>query len=212
MNIGILGSGGVAQTLAGGLIAKGHAVKLGTRDAAKLRDWRASAGPQGSVGSFAEAADFGDMVFICTLGSAALEAIGMAGAAFFKDKVVVDVTNPLAFDAGGPPAFTARLGGSLGEQIQRALPEAKVVKAFNTIAAAIMVNPARQEGIPTLTLAGDDPGAKAAVAELAQAFGWDVADLGGIEMAYWNEALAMIWILYGFKHNHWTHAFKLLRA
>jgi predicted dinucleotide-binding enzyme len=209
MKIGILGSGNVAQTLGGGLLAKGHEVRLGTRDVSKLRNWTRDT--SGSAGSFAEAAAFGDLVFLCTLGEGALEALALAGKENLQGKILVDVTNPLDFSGGVPPRFAATLGNSLGEQIQRAHPEAKVVKAFNTIAAQIMVHPQREDGLPTLTICGDDPIAKAAVTRLAEGFGWDVADLGGIAMAYWNEALAMVWILYGFKNDHWTHAFKLLR-
>ncbi|HET6330846.1 MAG TPA: NAD(P)-binding domain-containing protein [Holophagaceae bacterium] len=211
MKIGILGSGSVAQTLGAGFLAKGHEVRLGTRDTSKLKDWVSGAGKGASAGSFSEAAAFGGIVFLCTLGEGALEALKLAGADNLRDKVLVDVTNPLDFSGGVPPHYAAMLGNSLGEQVQRAHPEARVVKAFNTIAAQIMVSPQREEGLPTLTICGEDAAAKAEVTKLAEAFGWEVADLGGIDMAYWNEALAMVWILYGFKNNHWTHAFKLLK-
>ena len=211
MKIGILGSGGVAQTLGAGLLSKGHEVRLGTRDPSKLEDWIAGAGKGARAGSFGEVAAFGEIVFLCTLGEGALDALALAGADHLRGKVLVDVTNPLDFSGGVPPRFTATLGNSLGERIQRAYPEARVVKAFNTIAAQIMVHPQREEGLPTLTICGQDASAKAEVTKLAEAFGWEVADLGGIGMAYWNEALAMVWILYGFKNDHWTHAFKLLK-
>lgn len=211
MKIGILGSGSVAQTLGTGLLAKGHEVRLGTRDLSKVQDWMTAGGKRASSGSFEETAAFGDLIFLCTHGAGSLNALMMAGADHLMGKVLVDVTNPLDFSQGVPPRFTATLGHSLGEQIQRLLPGTRVVKAFNTIAAQIMVHPQREEGLPTLTICGDDATAKAEVTTLAEAFGWEVEDMGGIEMAYWNEALAQIWILYGFKNNHWTHAFKLLK-
>lgn len=210
MKIGILGSGGVAQTLAAGFLSKGHEVRLGTRDASKLSAWLEGAGKGAKAGSFQEAAAFGEIVFLCTLGAAAVEVVRLVGAEALRGKTLVDVTNPLDFSQGVPPGFTSTLGNSLGEQVQKAAPGAKVVKAFNTIAASIMVHPQREQGLPTLTIAGDDADAKVQVTRLAEGFGWEVADLGGLDMAYWNEALAQIWILYGFKHGQWTHAFKLL--
>ncbi len=210
MKIGILGSGGVAQLLGQGFLAKGHQVMLGTRDANKLNDWQKNAQGDASVGSFAEAASFGDVVFLCILGNVYKEVLDLAGKGNLKGKIVVDVTNPLDHSKGAP-LFTATLGHSLGEEIQRALPESKVVKAFNTVSAKIMINPHLKEGTATMLIAGNDTHAKAQISDLAKAFGWDIADAGGIEMAYWLEAFAMLWIYYGAKTNHWTHAFRLLR-
>ena len=211
MKIGIIGSGGVAQTLANAYLQKGYQVKLGTRNAEKLAEWLEKAGEYASVGSFAEAAQFGEVVFLSVLGEAALNAIELAGAENLKGKTVIDLTNPLDFSGGVPPRFTGTVGNSLGEQIQNALTEANVVKAFNTIGAAIMVDPRFGDQTATLFIAGNDENAKADAKKLAEEFGWEVEDLGGIEQAFFLEAFASMWINYGFKNNHWTHAFKFLK-
>ncbi len=211
MKIGIIGSGDVAQTLANGYLAKGYEVKLGTRSAEKLSDWKEKAGGDASVGSFAEAAQFGKVVFICAFGAAALQAIELAGAENFQGKTVVDVTNSLDFSEGVPPKFTATVGNSLGERIQNALPEAKVVKAFNTINRTTMIDPHFGEETATLFIAGNDANAKAETRRLAEEFGWEVEDLGGIEQAFFLEAFASMWVNYAFKYNSWTHAFKFLK-
>src|SRR5687768_4555763 len=178
MKIGIIGSGGVAQTLANAYLQKGYQVKLGTRNAEKLAEWLEKAGEYASVGSFAEAAQFGEVVFLSVLGEAALNAIELAGAENLKGKTVIDLTNPLDFSGGVPPRFTATVGNSLGEQIQNALTEANVVKAFNTIGAAIMVDPRFGDQTATLFIAGNDENAKADAKKLAEEFGWEVEDLG----------------------------------
>lgn len=211
MKIGIVGSGGVAQTLANGYLAKGYKVKLGTRTTEKLAEWLESAGENASVGSFAEAAQFGDVVFISVLGEAALRAVELADAENFQGKTVIDLTNPLDFSGGVPPRFTAALGNSLGEQIQKAIPEANVVKAFNTIGAGIMVDPKFGDQTATMFIAGNDENAKAEAKRLAEEFGWEVEDLGGIEQAFFLEAFASMWVNYAFKHNQWMQAFKLLK-
>jgi hypothetical protein len=113
---------------------------------------------------------------------------------------------------GTPPALASSPGNSLGEQIQRQIPAARVVKAFNFIGTHIMVNARREEGIPTMFTAGNDIAAKKWVADLASLWGWsETIDMGRIEQAYWLEAFAMFWIIYGFKNNQWQHAFKLLK-
>lgn len=211
MRIGIIGSGSVAQTLGNAYLQKGYTVKLGTRNEEKLAGWLETAGENASVGSFAEAADFGDAVFVCVFGEAALSAIEAAGAENLRGKTVIDVTNPLDFSGGVPPKFAAALGNSLGEQIQNALPKANVVKAFNTIGAPIMVDPKFGDDTATLFIAGNDENAKAEARRLAEEFGWTVEDLGGIEQSFFLEAFASLWINYGFKNNHWTHAFKFLK-
>jgi len=213
MKIGILGSGGVAQALGSGLLGLGHEVTLGTRDKAKLAEWlKKINSPKADVGSFAEAAAFGEIIFLTTHGVATIGAIDMAGRQNFAGKIVIDVTNPLDFSGGVPPKFAATLDNSLGEQIQKHLPQSKVVKAFNTIGAHIMIKAKRDEGTPDLFIAGNDAAAKQWIADLAQKWGWlSTIDLGGIENSYWLETFAMLWIVYGFKNNSWNHAFKLLK-
>jgi 8-hydroxy-5-deazaflavin:NADPH oxidoreductase len=212
MKIGIIGSGVVGQQLGLGFIKSGHQVKIGTRDTFKLKDWLLSAGSNGSVGSLSEAASFGEINVIAVSYEGVENAIKSAGIENFKNKVLIDVTNPLDHSKGAPPLFAVKIGNSLGEQVQKWLPDAKVVKAFNTISAYIMINPKREEGIPDLFIAGNDNDSKKIVSEIALGWGWaSVIDLGDISMSYWLETLAMVWIYFGFKYNIWTHAFKLLR-
>lgn len=211
MKIGIIGSGDVAKTLAGGFLGKGFEVKLGTRSPEKLADWLAESGERASVGNFSDAARFGEVVFICSAGAAALNAVKLAGAENLKGKIVIDVTNPLDFSEGVPPKFTATIGNSLGEQIQRALPESKVVKAFNTINRTTMIDPRFGEETATMFIAGNDEDAKLETIRLAKGFGWEVEDLGGIAQAFFLEAFASLWVNYAFKNNSWTHAFKFLK-
>lgn len=225
MKIGILGTGVVGRTLAVKFNLLGHEVVIGTRN---VEDTLARSSPDAMGGSpfklwhsqnskvklvkFSEAASFGEIIFLSTFGHATSSAIEMAGKQNFDNKVVVDTTNPLDFSRGVPPSFTVTLGNSLGEQIQKQIPNAKVVKAFNTIGAHIMVSPMREEGSPDLFIAGNDDAAKKKFISLAEQMGWqNVIDLGDISQSYWLEANAMLWIYYGFKYNSWNHAFKLLK-
>lgn len=211
MKLGIIGSGGVAKTLGTAFAGKGYAVMLGTRDLAKLEEWRASVGNNASVGSFSDAAKFGEVVILSVLGEAVLNVIELAGIEDLNGKTVIDLTNPLDFSKGVPPAFTATVGNSLGEQIQRALPDARVVKAFNAIGASVMIDPKFGPDTATQFIAGNDESAKAEATTLIREFGWDVEDLGSIEQSFFLEAFASMWINYGFKYNHWSHAFKFLK-
>ena len=211
MKIGIIGSGGVARVLGSGYLRKGHEVMLGTRDAAKLADWLETAGDGASVGSFADAARFGDVVFLSVRADALRSAIDLAGAENFSGKTVIDLSNPMDFSNGIPPRFTATVGNSLGEQVQRALPEANVVKAFNSIGSAVMTDPVFDGETATHLIAGDNDAAKAQAAELIREFGWEVEDLGGIDQSFFLEALASLWVNHAFKTGNWTQAFKLLK-
>jgi len=211
MKIGILGSGGVAQTLATGLLSLNHDVVLGTRDTSKLAEWLKD-NEKGTVGSFNDAAKHGEVIFLATFGLATITAIELAGKDYFDKKFVIDVTNPLDFSDGAPPKLKASPGHSLGEQIQKDIPKAKVVKTFNYIGAHIMVNAKREEGTPDLLVAGNDKSAKDWVSDLAAKWGWgNTIDMGGIENSYWLEAFAMLWLAYAFKNDHWQHAFKFLK-
>lgn len=211
MRIGILGSGVVGQQLGIGLIRSGHEVMIGTRSPDKLSDWQKSSGDNASVGNFEDAAKFGDIIFLATLWTGTESALRMAGKDNFINKIVVDVTNPLDFSKGTPPGLLSSPGHSAGEQVQRWLPDSRVVKAFNTISAYIMINPKRGEGLPDLFIAGDDE-AKKFVHDLAISWGWgSVVDLGDISQSYILEAFAMLWIIYGFNNGSWEHAFKILR-
>ena len=211
MKIGIIGSGVVAQTLGSGYVAKGHEVLLGTRDTAKLSEWLENAGDAASIGSFADAAAFGKIVFLSVSGVAMLSAIELAGVDNFSGKTVIDVANPLDFSSGIPPKFTATVGNSLGEQVQRALPDARVVKAFNTMASAVMTDPVFGEGAATHFIAGNDDDAKSEASALIKEFGWEVEDLGGIDQAFFLEAFASMYVNYAFRTGHWNMAIKLLK-
>ncbi|MFZ1699952.1 MAG: NAD(P)-binding domain-containing protein [Pyrinomonadaceae bacterium] len=211
MRIGIIGSGGVAQTLGSGYLAKGYDVMLGTRDVSKLDDWLSAAGERALVGSFADAAEYGEVIFLGTAPTAFQSAIDLAGTEKFAGKTVIDLTNPMDFSDGVPPKFTATVGDSLGEKIQRALPEAKIVKAFNSIGVAVMTDPIFDGQAATHFIAGDDEAAKAEATALITEFGWDVVDVGGIEQSFFLEALASLWVNYAFKSGTWNQAFRLLR-
>jgi 8-hydroxy-5-deazaflavin:NADPH oxidoreductase len=209
MKIGILGSGDVAKSLGRGFISRGHRVMLGTREASKLADWRKE-NPTASAGSFSEAAAFGELVVLATFGMATQSAIEQSGVQNFDGKIVIDSTNPLRFDDKGPHLA---IGGddSLGERVQKALPNARVVKAFNTVGNQFFVDPKFAGGPPSMFIAGNDDGAKDAVADIVQSFGWENVDLGNIESSRYLEAMCMAWLAYGVRTGSWHHAFKLLR-
>jgi len=211
MKVGVLGSGNVAKVLAGGFIKHGHQVMLGTRDTAKLRDFLAQhKGAQ--AGSFAEAAKFGELVVLAVKGTVALEAAKAAGAENLAGKPVMDATNPIAEapPTNGVLKFFTNLDESLMERLQRAFPDAHLVKAFNSVGNAMMINPQYKAGQPTMFICGNDDKAKATVRGVCDQFGWDVADMGKAEAARAIEPLCMLWCILGFGRNEWTHAFKLL--
>jgi predicted dinucleotide-binding enzyme len=197
MRIGILGTGTVGQTLGTRLVQLGHDVKLGSRTGTneKAAKWVTGAGEHATHGTFADAAVFGEMVFNCTGGMVSLAALNDAGAENLKNKVVVDVSNPLDFSRGFPPTLTVCNTDSVAEQIQRAFPEAKVVKALNTMTAPLMVNPTAIPGDHDVFLCGNDADAKARVTELLRSFGWRVIlDLGDITAARGMEMILPIWL------------------
>ena len=198
MKIGVLGTGMVGSTLASRFAALGHEVRMGARESgnARAKAWVAGAGKNASSGDFAEAAAFGEIVFNCTLGEKAVEALRAAKKENLKGKVVVDVSNPLDFSRGMPPrVLTGPNGESLGERIQEELPEARVVKALNTVNAGVMVDPKRVGGESDLFVCGNDADAKTRVAALLRELGWTrVHDLGPIVAARGTEAYLLFWI------------------
>jgi hypothetical protein len=213
MRVGVLGSGIVGRVLGAGFLKYGNGVMLGTRNPGKpdVQQWLRE-NPGGSAGTFEQAAQFGDLIVLATLGRAAEQAIGLAGAANFAGKTVMDTTNPIA-DA--PPvqgvlAFITGPNESLGEKIQARIPQAHVVKVFNSVGGGRMVNPHYEQGPPTMFLCGDHPQAKAQVSGIVQQFGWEPFDCGGIIASRALEPLCMLWCIPGFSRNQWTHAFKLL--
>ena len=210
MNVGILGSGDVARALAKGFLGLGHPVKLGSRDPRKLDEWKQSAGAAASAGTFAETARFGDLIILATLGTGTEQALQMAGPENFNGKVVIDATNPLDFSGGMPPKLFVGHTDSLGERVQRWLPGARVVKAFNTVGNAFMIHPKFPGGPPDMFIGGNDDGAKSLVTQICKEFGWSVIDLGGIETSRYLEPMCLVWVLHGVRTNSWTHAFKML--
>ncbi len=202
MKIAILGTGMVGSTLGSKLVALGHEVKMGSRSAdnEKGRAWVEAAGDGASLGTFADAAAFGELVFNCTAGIASLAAIEAAGAGNLKDKILIDVSNPLDFSGGFPPVLSIANSDSLGEAIQRALPDTKVVKTLNTVAHTLMIDPGKLPGETDLFVSGNDADAKSMVTGfLKEQFGWNrVVDLGDITTARGTEAWLLLWTrLYG---------------
>ncbi len=213
MKIGVLGTGEVGKTLGGAFVALGHEVKMGSRDARneKAIAWAKELGPKASVGTFADAASFGEIIVLATQGVANDAALRSAGADRFRGKVVIDATNPLDNSKGFPPTLAVAGTDSGGEQVQRLLPGAEVVKAFNTVGSAHMFRPSFPGGPPDMFICGNSDGAKKKVAGILEQFGWGVIDVGGIQASRYLEAMCMVWVLYGARTDTWNHAFKLLR-
>lgn len=212
MNIGIIGSGDVAKALGGGFLKHNHKVMLGSRSPAKLADWK-SKNPSAQTGDFPQTAAFGEIIVLAVKGKAAAEALREAGAANLAGKVVIDTTNPIeeAPPTNGVLKFFTTLDHSLMEQLQTEFPDARFVKAFNSVGNTRMVNPQYKEGKPTMFICGRDDKSKATVTNILNQFGWETADMGGVEAARAIEPLCMLWCIPGFRQNQWTHAFKLLR-
>lgn len=213
MKIGILGTGAVGRALASGFLSAGHEVVIGTRDPAggKATKLAAEVGEGGRVGTFADAAAFAEIAVLATLWKGTEHAIRLAKPENLAGKILIDATNPLDFDHGVPPTLAVGHSDSGGEQVQRWAPDAKVVKAFNIVGNAHMVNPQFPDGPPDMFICGNDEEAKKSVTGILAAFGWPAVDLGGIERSRYLEPLAMVWIVYGFQTNSWNHAFRLLR-
>lgn len=213
MKIGVLGSGIVGRTLGSGFAKHGHLVMIGTRNPRDkdVMDWLA-ANPGATAGTFADAASFGEILLLAVKGQIVDKVIDLAKPENFTGKAVIDANNPIA-DA--PPVkgvipFTTGPNESLGEQIQARLPKAHVVKAFNSVGSALMVNPHFEQGTPSMFLCGDDDGAKANVSGIIRQLGWEPFDCGGIIASRALEPLCMLWLIPGFLRNQWTHAFKVL--
>jgi len=211
--IAVLGSGQVGQVLADGFLKHGHEVMRASRQPDKLAAWKNGVGLKASVGTFAEAAKWGDAALLAVKGGAALAVVEQAGLANLAGKLVMDATNPIA-DAppqNGVVRFFTDLNESLMERLQKKAPDAHFVKVFNCVGNAFMVNPQFPGGPPTMFICGNDAGAKGQVRGFLEQFGWDTADMGSVEAARAIEPLCMLWCIPGLTQNSWTHAFKLLR-
>ena len=209
---GVLGSGIVAQTLAKGLRKHGYEVRIGSRSAETLADFAQQTGI--SAGTFPAVAGWADVIVLAVKGTAAESALSIAEPDNLRGKVVIDTTNPIA-DAppvDGVLTFFTGPNESLLERLQKAVPEARFVKAFSCVGNAFMVNPSLPGGRPTMFYCGNDVEAKKVVAGVLDRFGWDLADMGGAAGARAIEPLCQLWCIPGLRENQWSHAFKLLRA
>lgn len=208
--VGILGSGGVAQTLAKGFAAAGYDVQMGSRDPSKLAEFAESAGV--TTGTLEAVVDGAPLLVLAVKGTAA-EPIVNALAHLLVGKVVIDVNNPIADgppEGGIVPYFTGP-NDSLLERLQAAAPAARFVKSWSCVGAHLMIHPQLPGGRPSMFICGDDAGAKAQVAAILDGFGWDVEDIGGRQGARAIEPLCQLWCAPGFLRNDWVHAFKMLR-
>jgi 8-hydroxy-5-deazaflavin:NADPH oxidoreductase len=214
MQIGIIGSGIVGRVLASAFMKEGHKVMLGTRNTAKAEvvKWKnENAGAE--TGTFSEAAKFGELLVLATSGTVTENAIKLAGRENFRNKTVIDATNPIA---AAPPEngvlkFFTSLDESLMEKLQRLIPDAKLVKAFNSIGNSAMYKPSFSDGKPTMFICGNDMDAKKTVTAILTDFGFETEDMGAVEAARAIEPLAILWCIPGFIRNQWNHAFKLLK-
>jgi len=213
MKVGIVGSGIVGQTLANGFVKHGYDVTIGTNTAGKREELKSKTNAKTKIGTFEDAAKFGEIVVLATKGTAAEAALKLAGIANLKGKTVIDTTNPIA-DA--PPVngvlqyFTAQ-NESLMERLQALAPDAHFVKAFNSVGNALMVNPRFAGTRPTMFICGNDAGAKREVTAILEQFRYETADMGAVESARPIESLCILWCIPGFLEKSWGHAFKLLR-
>lgn len=213
MKVGILGSGDVGRKLADGFIELGYSVKIGTRNpnSPTIKSWLSKYNQDASIGTFEETASYGDLLVIATLWAGTPDAIRMANPKNFSRKVVIDVTNPLDFSTGMPPKLSVGGTDSAGETIQRLVPDAKVVKAFNIVGNPHMLHPDFPGGPPTMFICGNDLESKKTVTQILTKLGWETIDIGGIEGARLLEPLAMLWITYFLQTGTGNHAFKLLK-
>jgi len=210
--VGVLGTGKVGDVLSNGFLKHGYEVMRGSRDPAKLSAWQLSVGSRSSTGTFEDAARFGEIVVLALKGTAAEATVKQLGS-LLSGKVVIDTTNPIA---DTPPTkgilhYFTTLEDSLMERLQRLAPEARFVKAFNSVGNAAMVNPDFDGIQPTMFICGNDDGAKAQVQEVLVDFGWDWEDIGGVEGARAIEPICILWCAPGFNRGVWNHAYKVLR-
>ncbi len=199
MRIGVLGTGTVGRTLGGKLVELGHEVRMGSREAGNEAavKWAQGAGESASEGTFAAAAEFGELLINATSGQASVDALEAAGGAQLAGKVLIDVANALDFSRGMPPVLSVVNDDSLGERIQEAFPDARVVKALNTVNASVMVSPDSLGESSNVFVCGNDAEAKARVVELLETFGWlsgDIVDLGDITAARGPEMYLPLWL------------------
>ncbi len=213
IKIGVIGSGVVGQTLANGFLRHGYEVMIGTNNAGKRDELAKKTAGKAKVGTFEEAAKFGEILVLAAKGTAAEAALKSAGIGNLKNKTVLDATNPIA-DApptNGVLKFFTNLDDSLMERLQKLAPEANFVKAFSCIGNAWMVNPNFGRIRPSMFICGNNAGAKKQAANILDQFGFEVEDMGGVESARAIEPLCMLWCIPGLLRNQWSHALKLVK-
>ena len=214
--IAVLGTGMVGNTIGTKLIALGYSVMMGSRSAnnEKAVAWVAANGENASAGTFEDAAKFGEIIFNCTKGDISLEVIKMAGIENFNGKTVIDIANPLDFSNGMPPSLIPELSNtnSLGEEVQKLIPDANVVKTLNIVNCEVMVDAKKSGGDPTMFLSGNNAEAKEEVKSILNQFNWsDIIDLGDITTARGTEMMLPIWLRTWFATQNGHFAFKIVR-
>jgi predicted dinucleotide-binding enzyme len=213
MKIAVIGSGDVGQALAKGLVDLGHSVMIGTRDTSKkdLKWTKKHDKEKLQVGSFAEAADFGEIAILAVAWHATENVLGIIRPEL-SGKIVIDVTNPLLFSEDEAPQLAVGHNMSAGEMVQQTLTDSHVVKTLNTINYRHMVQPQYKSGTPTMFMCGNNTSAKAHVRDLLQSLGWqDIQDVGTIERSRLLEPLCLLWVEYGVANETWDHAFSVIR-
>lgn len=211
MKIGILGSGDVGQALARAFNSEGHEVMLGTREVNSNKAKVLKQNTKVNIGDFNQTAKFAEAAVLATLWTGTENAIKLAGPNNLIDKIVIDVTNPLDFSGGMPPKLALGRDDSGGEQVQRWLPDSRVVKAFNIVGNQYMYKPDFGDQTPSMFYCGNDASAKEVVKTILLSFGWDPIDIGDITGARELEPLCILWVKYGMISGRWDHAYKLLR-
>lgn len=211
--VGIIGSGSVAQRLGTGFLLTGHEVRLASREptSEKLAAWKSANGSKASTGTLPETAQFGELLVLATAWSGTENALRLAGPENFRGKTVIDATNPLVFHPNAKPSFALGLSDSGAEQIQRWLPGAHVVKAFNSVGNEHFFRPSFPGGPPDMFYCGDDAGAKEVVRAVLESFGWTPTDAGELAAARYVEPLCLLWVALMFRSGSSGHAFKVLR-
>ncbi|HEY0029292.1 MAG TPA: NAD(P)-binding domain-containing protein [Bacteroidia bacterium] len=214
--IAILGTGMVGSTIGSKMIELGHEVMMGSRTISneKTKAWVAANGTNASKGTFADAAAFADLIFICTKGEVTLEMLRSANVNNFNGKTVIDISNPLDFSKGMPPILIPEYcnTNSLGEEVQKLLSKANVVKTLNIVNCLIMVDAKKSAGDPTMFVCGNNAAAKEEVTGILHQFGWnDIIDLGDISTARGTEMLMPIWLRTWMATGIGHFAFKVIK-
>ena len=213
LKVAVLGSGIVGETLSNGFLKYGYRVMRASRNPDKLTAWQKQANHKAEVGTFEQAAKWGDLIVLAVKGTAAESALELAGVSNLAGKTIIDAANPIS---DTPPVngvlnfFTAQ-NDSLMERLQKKMPQAYFVKAFSCVGNAFMINPDFDGQKPTMFICGNNESAKKQVKEILHQFGWEAEDMGSVEAARAIEPLCMLWCIPGFRHNQWSHAFKLLK-